>query len=139
MLQFVKKSAYVIHEWPLSGWRVYDAQAEFKRQGLPNESWRVTRINEKYELCDTYPRWGFFFRQIKAKNQWPWWFDKFSDNKFEVCDTYPRKDFVGNVHLYDTCCLQDCEPVLKFLIARFMYHSTWKCLKSPAIFDKKWV
>ena len=40
----------------LSGWRVYDAQAEFKRQGLPNESWRVTRINEKFELCDTYPR-----------------------------------------------------------------------------------
>ena len=24
--------------------------------GLPNESWRITRTNEKYELCDTYPR-----------------------------------------------------------------------------------
>lgn len=24
-------------------------------QGIPNESWRVTKINEQYELCDTYP------------------------------------------------------------------------------------
>lgn len=24
-------------------------------QGLPPESWRITKINEKYELCDTYP------------------------------------------------------------------------------------
>lgn len=27
-----------------------------RRQGLPNESWKVSRINDKYELCDTYPR-----------------------------------------------------------------------------------
>ena len=26
------------------------------RQGLPNESWRITRINDNYEVCDTYPR-----------------------------------------------------------------------------------
>lgn len=24
-------------------------------QGIPNESWRITKINERYELCDTYP------------------------------------------------------------------------------------
>jgi hypothetical protein len=29
---------------------------EYKRQGLPNESWTVSRINEKYGLCDTYPQ-----------------------------------------------------------------------------------
>ncbi|PKU44949.1 hypothetical protein llap_4762 [Limosa lapponica baueri] len=23
--------------------------------GIPNESWRLTKINERYELCDTYP------------------------------------------------------------------------------------
>ncbi|XP_077661663.1 phosphatidylinositol-3,5-bisphosphate 3-phosphatase MTMR2 isoform X3 [Eretmochelys imbricata] len=23
--------------------------------GIPNESWRITKINERYELCDTYP------------------------------------------------------------------------------------
>ena len=24
-------------------------------QGLPNESWKITRINEEYEVCETYP------------------------------------------------------------------------------------
>ena len=37
-----------------NGWQVYDAAAEFKRQGLPNE-WKITRLNDKFELCDTYP------------------------------------------------------------------------------------
>lgn len=41
---------------PISGWRTYDAMSEYKRQGLPNETWRLTRCNDKYELCDTYPR-----------------------------------------------------------------------------------
>ena len=30
--------------------------AELKRQGLNNESWKISRINEGYELCDTYPQ-----------------------------------------------------------------------------------
>ncbi|XP_039600005.1 myotubularin-related protein 2 [Polypterus senegalus] len=41
--------------YPENGWKVYDPSAEYKRMGLPNESWRMTRINEHYELCDTYP------------------------------------------------------------------------------------
>ncbi|KAG7470901.1 hypothetical protein MATL_G00118800 [Megalops atlanticus] len=41
--------------FPESGWKVYDALSEYKRQGLPNESWRITKVNEHYELCDTYP------------------------------------------------------------------------------------
>uniref|UniRef100_A0A8W4FG24 Phosphatidylinositol-3,5-bisphosphate 3-phosphatase MTMR2 n=1 Tax=Sus scrofa TaxID=9823 RepID=A0A8W4FG24_PIG len=24
-------------------------------KGIPNESWRITKVNERYELCDTYP------------------------------------------------------------------------------------
>lgn len=24
-------------------------------QGLPNESWTISKINSNYELCDTYP------------------------------------------------------------------------------------
>lgn len=24
-------------------------------KGIPNESWRITKINDHYELCDTYP------------------------------------------------------------------------------------
>ncbi|XP_030216568.1 phosphatidylinositol-3,5-bisphosphate 3-phosphatase MTMR2 isoform X2 [Gadus morhua] len=41
--------------FPENGWKVYDAIAEYKRQGIPNESWRVTKANDHYELCDTYP------------------------------------------------------------------------------------
>lgn len=24
-------------------------------QGLPNESWKMSKVNSNYELCDTYP------------------------------------------------------------------------------------
>uniref|UniRef100_A0A8C7ZFM4 phosphatidylinositol-3,5-bisphosphate 3-phosphatase n=1 Tax=Oryzias sinensis TaxID=183150 RepID=A0A8C7ZFM4_9TELE len=41
--------------FPENGWKVYDALAEYKRQGIPNESWRITKVNDHYELCDTYP------------------------------------------------------------------------------------
>ncbi|XP_059507328.1 myotubularin-related protein 1b isoform X8 [Stegostoma tigrinum] len=41
--------------YPVQGWKVYDAVAEYKRQGLPNESWVISKINSNYELCDTYP------------------------------------------------------------------------------------
>ncbi|KAI1893966.1 hypothetical protein AGOR_G00129100 [Albula goreensis] len=41
--------------FPESGWKVYDPITEYRRQGLPNESWRITKVNDHYELCDTYP------------------------------------------------------------------------------------
>ncbi|KAM9385519.1 phosphatidylinositol-3,5-bisphosphate 3-phosphatase MTMR2 [Pholidichthys leucotaenia] len=41
--------------FPENGWKVYDAISEYKRQGVPNESWRITKVNDHYELCDTYP------------------------------------------------------------------------------------
>uniref|UniRef100_A0A668ALU0 phosphatidylinositol-3,5-bisphosphate 3-phosphatase n=1 Tax=Myripristis murdjan TaxID=586833 RepID=A0A668ALU0_9TELE len=41
--------------FPENGWKVYDALTEYKRQGIPNESWRITKVNDHYELCDTYP------------------------------------------------------------------------------------
>ncbi|EMP36144.1 Myotubularin-related protein 2 [Chelonia mydas] len=41
--------------FPENGWKVYDPILEYRRQGIPNESWRITKINERYELCDTYP------------------------------------------------------------------------------------
>ncbi|XP_018604264.1 phosphatidylinositol-3,5-bisphosphate 3-phosphatase MTMR2 isoform X2 [Scleropages formosus] len=41
--------------FPENGWKVYDSLSEYKRQGVPNESWRITKLNEHYELCDTYP------------------------------------------------------------------------------------
>ena len=42
-------------KYPTNGWTVYEPIAEYKRMGLPNESWKITKINENYELCDTYP------------------------------------------------------------------------------------
>lgn len=42
-------------KFPTNGWKVYDPVAEYKRQGLPNESWKISKINSNYELCDTYP------------------------------------------------------------------------------------
>nr|XP_004668984.1 myotubularin-related protein 1 isoform X5 [Jaculus jaculus] len=42
-------------KFPINGWKVYDPVCEYKRQGLPNESWKFCRINTNYEFCDTYP------------------------------------------------------------------------------------
>ncbi|XP_066987744.1 myotubularin-related protein 2 isoform X4 [Macrobrachium rosenbergii] len=42
-------------QYPENGWTLYEPIAELKRQGLPNESWRITKINEQYEICETYP------------------------------------------------------------------------------------
>ncbi|XP_063286616.1 myotubularin-related protein 2 [Pelobates fuscus] len=41
--------------FPENGWKVYDPIMEYRRQGIPNESWRISKINERYDLCDTYP------------------------------------------------------------------------------------
>ncbi|XP_059047434.1 myotubularin-related protein 2 [Achroia grisella] len=37
------------------GWHVYDAIGELRRMGVNNDMWRITRINDKYEVCDSYP------------------------------------------------------------------------------------
>ena len=42
-------------EYPENGWTMYEPVAELKRQGLPNESWRITKLNENYDICDSYP------------------------------------------------------------------------------------
>ncbi|XP_061089755.1 myotubularin-related protein 1a isoform X2 [Conger conger] len=41
--------------FPEDGWKVYDPATEYKRLGLPNESWTISKINSSYEVCDTYP------------------------------------------------------------------------------------
>ncbi|KAH9389114.1 Myotubularin- protein 2 [Tyrophagus putrescentiae] len=38
-----------------NGWSIYEPLMEFRRMKVPNETWRITRINDKYKLCDTYP------------------------------------------------------------------------------------
>ncbi|XP_023057944.1 myotubularin-related protein 1 isoform X1 [Piliocolobus tephrosceles] len=42
-------------KFSINGWKVYDPVSEYKRQGLPNESWKISKINSNYEFCDTYP------------------------------------------------------------------------------------
>ncbi|RWS24072.1 myotubularin-related protein 2-like protein, partial [Leptotrombidium deliense] len=43
-------------KYAVNGWNVYEPIAEYKRMGLPTESWKITKINENYEVCDTYPQ-----------------------------------------------------------------------------------
>ncbi|KAH9519849.1 Myotubularin- protein 2 [Bulinus truncatus] len=38
-----------------NGWKLYDPAKELKRMGVPNESWRISKANENYLLCDSYP------------------------------------------------------------------------------------
>ncbi|KAL1138901.1 hypothetical protein AAG570_008963 [Ranatra chinensis] len=38
-----------------NGWSVYEPIAELKRMGVPNDMWRITKVNDTYELCDSYP------------------------------------------------------------------------------------
>jgi hypothetical protein len=37
------------------GWKLFNTKKEFKRQGLIFDKWRLSSINSKYELCETYP------------------------------------------------------------------------------------
>ncbi|ETL89758.1 hypothetical protein L917_11344, partial [Phytophthora nicotianae] len=41
----------------VDGWRIYDAVAEFQRLGISSSTnrWRLSYVNEQYELCSTYP------------------------------------------------------------------------------------
>ena len=62
-MKYCAASAATIEE---NGWDVYDPEKEFARQGLrnldtntsqdKNKLFRRTKLNEKYGLCDTYPK-----------------------------------------------------------------------------------
>ncbi|KAJ3667134.1 hypothetical protein Zmor_002539 [Zophobas morio] len=38
-----------------NGWTIYEPIAELKRMGVNNDMWKISRINEQYEICDSYP------------------------------------------------------------------------------------
>jgi hypothetical protein len=50
---------YVPKDLSINGWQVYDAKAEWKRQGIspkdPDRGWRISRINHDYAFSPTYP------------------------------------------------------------------------------------
>ncbi|XP_064796221.1 myotubularin-related protein 1-like isoform X1 [Oncorhynchus masou masou] len=50
LFAFLYKEKFLV-----DGWKVYDPISEYKRQGLPNESWAISKMNSSYEVCDTYP------------------------------------------------------------------------------------
>jgi hypothetical protein len=39
----------------VDGWNIYDPLAEFQRMGIPDDGWRISKINAEYEVCSTYP------------------------------------------------------------------------------------
>jgi hypothetical protein len=39
-----------------SGWNVYDIKEEYLNRQKISKDWEISRINEKFELCSTYPR-----------------------------------------------------------------------------------
>jgi myotubularin-related protein 1/2 len=41
--------------FPENGWAIYEPIAELKRMGVNNDMWKISRINEQYEICDSYP------------------------------------------------------------------------------------
>ncbi|PNF22377.1 Myotubularin-related protein 2 [Cryptotermes secundus] len=41
--------------FPENGWSVHEPVAELKRMGVPNDMWKISKINENYEICDSYP------------------------------------------------------------------------------------
>eukprot|EP00052_Salpingoeca_macrocollata_P007967 m.63579 g.63579 ORF g.63579 m.63579 type:complete len:582 (-) comp16366_c1_seq1:46-1791(-) len=46
------------HPQPPSGrgWKIFDSAEEFQRQGTSEELWRLTSINQNYQVCSTYPQ-----------------------------------------------------------------------------------
>uniref|UniRef100_A0A6P7GL31 phosphatidylinositol-3,5-bisphosphate 3-phosphatase n=1 Tax=Diabrotica virgifera virgifera TaxID=50390 RepID=A0A6P7GL31_DIAVI len=38
-----------------NGWTVYEPIAELKRMGVNNDMWKISKINENYDICDSYP------------------------------------------------------------------------------------
>lgn len=38
-----------------NGWDVYDSVFEYDRLGVPNELWRVTKVNANYAVSESYP------------------------------------------------------------------------------------
>ncbi|VDO37205.1 unnamed protein product [Onchocerca flexuosa] len=42
-------------DWNFDGWSIYDTVRELNRMNVPNETWRITKINDRYDFADSYP------------------------------------------------------------------------------------
>lgn len=65
-----------------AGWFLYDPVAEFQRMEVPKALWTKSSLNEKYQLCETYPSTLYFptsvstplvkeCAQFRSKNRLP--------------------------------------------------------------------
>lgn len=45
-----------MEKFPVDGWTIYEPVAELNRLlGRNNDAWRITRMNDKYTVCESYP------------------------------------------------------------------------------------
>ncbi|VDD87098.1 unnamed protein product [Enterobius vermicularis] len=56
-------------EFTFDGWTLFDTVKEFERMNVPNETWKITKVNDCYELADTYP--AFLAVPAAALNEEP--------------------------------------------------------------------
>ena len=43
-----------------NGWELFDTRRELERQGIPNDEWVISDINNTYDFADTYPKYVSF-------------------------------------------------------------------------------
>lgn len=57
--QLANKATCFTQQQMEEGWKVYNFEQEFTRQGLgahDSESWKICNLNRTYHFCDTYPK-----------------------------------------------------------------------------------
>ena len=55
VVSYVFAFSYEQQYFSENGWKLYNPRGEFNRLGIPDSSWRISDINIRYKLCDTYP------------------------------------------------------------------------------------
>src|SRR3990167_8901896 len=53
---FTKMQETLNNKILVDGWKIYNAERELKRILNQDENWRISKANESFELCDTYPQ-----------------------------------------------------------------------------------
>ncbi|KAG7196280.1 uncharacterized protein KQ657_000295 [Scheffersomyces spartinae] len=53
---FAYKRNVLEEKLPNSGWNHYNPLMEYQRQGLINDYWRASSVNEDYKFCPSYPK-----------------------------------------------------------------------------------
>lgn len=39
----------------INGWSFFNLEKEYNRMGIPNNHWTIAKVNENYEMCESYP------------------------------------------------------------------------------------